>query len=116
MWDVAKTRFVAVMLLNSVKSFQNSKDGQLVDKPIELNLILKKFHFTFDSNKLELLCRTVAVVKEELLAGLNGSLSENADAVIPVHLHDLGIAVRVDGMISKPAKTMRIPVMQKDNV
>ena len=77
-------------------------------------MILKKFHFTFDSDKLELFCWTVAVVKEEFFTGLNGSLGKNANAMIPINLHDLGIAIRVDGMISKPIKTIRIRVKAKN--
>jgi hypothetical protein len=76
----------------------------LVGKSIQL--ILKELHFTLDSDKLQLLCRTISIVKEELLASLNSSLSKNADTVITVHLNDLGVAVGVDGMISKPVKTM----------
>lgn len=37
----------------------------------------------------------VPVVKEQFLSGLDGSLGEDADAMVSVHHHDLSVAVRV---------------------
>ena len=48
-----------------------------------------------------MLRRSVAVIEEEFFSGLNGSFGENTDAVVTVHLHNLGVAVGVDGMIGE---------------
>ena len=43
----------------------------------------------------------VPVIKEELFAGLNGSLGKDADAMVAVDHHYFGIAVRVDRVVGK---------------
>jgi hypothetical protein len=61
----------------------------------------EKFHFPFNANKFELLCRSVTVIEEQFFAGLNRSFGEYADAVVPVYFYNFGVAVGVDGMIGE---------------
>ena len=42
------------------------------------------------------------VVEEELVARLDGPLGEDADSVVSVHHHHLGVAVGVDGVVGEP--------------
>lgn len=65
------------------------------------NLRLQDFHFTLDADELELFGGTVAVVEEELLAGLNDSLGEDSNPMVTVYHDDLCIAVGIDGMVGE---------------
>jgi hypothetical protein len=50
---------------------------------------------SFDADVLQLLHGAVAVVEEELFAGLDGPFREDADAMVAVHHHHLCVAVGV---------------------
>lgn len=62
---------------------------------------LENLHFPLDSDEFQLLGGAVTVVEEELLAGLDDSLGENADAMVAVHHNHFGVAIRVDRVISE---------------
>lgn len=68
-------------------------------RPFVICAILQNFHFTLDTNKLQLLGWTVAVVKEELLTRLNGTFGKDTNAMIAVYHDDLCIAVGIYRMI-----------------
>ena len=63
--------------------------------------MLQKFHFSLDSHEAELLCGSIAIVKEELFTGLDVPLGKNPDAMVPVHLQHLGVTIRIDGVVGK---------------
>ena len=54
-----------------------------------------------DPDEFELLVRAIAVVEEQLLAGVDRPFSEDADSVVAVDHDDAGRTVRVDGVIGE---------------
>ena len=57
---------------------------------------LKYFHFSFNANKFQLFCWSVAVIKEQLLTGLNCSFSKNSNAMITIYHHYFSIAIWIN--------------------
>lgn len=62
---------------------------------------LKNFHFSFDPNELQLLCWSVTVVEEELLAWMNKALGKDSNAVIAVDHYHFRVAVGIDRMVGE---------------
>ena len=63
---------------------------------------LEELHLPLNPHKSELLGGAVAVVKEELLSGLNIPLREDTNSVITIYHQNLRTAVWVDWVVGKP--------------
>lgn len=55
----------------------------------QITLFLNRFHLAFDADVLHGVRLAVAVVEEQLLTGLYRAVGEDADAMVPIHLHHL---------------------------
>lgn len=65
------------------------------------SVLLENFHFPFNPNKLELLCWTVSIVKEQFFSRLNDSFGKDPNAMITVDHNHFGVTIRVDRVISE---------------
>lgn len=61
--------------------------------------VLQNFHFTFNPNELQLLCRSITVVEEQFLAGLNDAFGENTNSVVAIDHNHFCVTIWINGMI-----------------